>query len=201
MKKFIPLILIFFALGFGPAHTWWFAGGDTPDGGGPASCTTDNDAEQWSPVGQDGGNTSNHQLICDKVTTSQVLDITSYLIRICDNNSDTGNAEVSLYNHDAGNDQPDETSQVANSAKDENASSFPDCVSYAETSVELAATLEDLAVGTYWLCVEEEASADFKVRKDGTSTGDRWCYSDDGGSSWTCQDNQSQDLEVWGCTN
>lgn len=162
------------------------------------TCSTANDVELWAPTDQSGGDTGSADLICQKFTIAAQKTITGYNIKVCDNNSDTGDFDFEIYNHDAGNDYPDETSLVANSTKNTNASALGDCGSPAEYFVELASTF-DLPSGTYWMCRDENNGADVVIEKDNTSAGDRFCYSTDGGSNWTCVDDVSQNFELWGC--
>lgn len=163
-------------------------------GVGAASCTTDNDGKIWEPTTQNGGGSSSVTWVASKITISANSTITMYKSKETDDAA-TGNIKMLLMNHDAVNDQPDETSIVANSTITKNNGDIPGTPTVNEYV--LPSTF-NLTVGTYWL-VSQEENGMARGQFFSSSSGNRACYSNNSGSTWTCTADYSYDMEVWGC--
>lgn len=160
-------------------------------------CTVANDSALYEPVDTDFTDGSSRTWVANKVVFASQVTVTLYKSYACDNGSDAGTIDMLLMSHDAGNDYPDETSEVADSTKSLAASALTDCASYVSDEFVLATPLV-VAAGTYWV-VNKEVGSNTLKGYDSISTGDRMCYSDNSGTDWTCYDNQGFNLEVWGC--
>jgi len=166
-----------------------------------AVCTTANDSSQWTPIGQslDDG-TANATWVAQKIVLGSQITVTMYQFYSCDNSgSDTGSQTLLLMDHDAVNDYPDETSEVANSSINLSTSILGTCDTQNQDDYALASPLV-VAAGTYWVVAKEIDSANTLKVRDTSSIGDRRCYSTDAGTNWTCSDDSAYNFEVWGCT-
>ena len=162
-----------------------------------ASCTTANDSERWAPVDQSGGSNRSNDWVCGRVVIAAAITVTGYNVAICDDGTNVGSITMKMFN-DSG-DEPNEASEIANSSINSAMSTLPDCSTYTKTFIAVATPFV-LSAGTYHLCSDEVDSAVRLVRLDESSNGDRECYSADG-STFTCNDNQSVEYEVYGCLN
>lgn len=160
------------------------------------SCSTANDELLVGYTG-DGESAANTSTInCLKITIPVGADVTEYKCDLCDDGSDTGDIDIELYTHDAGNDDPE--SLVANSTLNVAASTITnDCPNNDIDTFTLGATLENLMAGTYWICIEENNSAAIKVLYE-ADVGERICTGAVHGSL-DCDDNYSLCFDVWGC--
>lgn len=162
------------------------------------SCTTADDTELYVPTGQAVDTTSTAVWSAQKTTLGSQSMITSYLAVMCASNS-SGSSTILLMGHDAVNDYPDETNEIANTDKNIAATSIDSCYPLTEHSFDLA-TPTLVNAGTYWVVHKEVGSSMF-ISKDTSSSGERFCLSNDSGSNWTCTNDNSINIEVWGCTN
>jgi len=159
-------------------------------------CNLNNDSSIWS-TNQDGDTTKTATWRAQKITLAAETTVTSYLQTLCEGNQ-TGSVTMVLMNHDSGNDYPDETSEVANTDSTVTAANISDCYPVESTEFDLASpTL--VSSGTYWIVVKEIGGISARTYTDSSSSGDRYCYSEDSGSTWTCSDNVAMHVELWGC--
>lgn len=162
------------------------------------ACSTTNDEALYTPQGQGGDGSSSVAWLANKFTIASNKTVTLYKIKTCDNGSNTGTSRVVLMNHDSGNNQPDETSEVASSSVSLASTSIPDCGTPGYVDYTLGVVLS-LSAGTYWIVQQETESSQHDTNYDLSSTGDRACYSTDSGASWSCTADASYDMAVWGC--
>jgi hypothetical protein len=162
-----------------------------------ATCSTANDKKLWNPTTQPGTTGSDVPWKATKFTLAAQKTITLYKVEECDDSYDTGNGRTVIMNHDSANDQPDETSEVANSAVTLANSAMSACGSWVLEDYVLSATIT-LAAGTYWLVSQEQNGSDIDVMYE-SSAGNRVCYSSDSGAIWTCIADYTYNMEVWGC--
>jgi hypothetical protein len=189
--KLIPLIITFILLAVQPSSAVVMVGyGQSAE----LSCTTSDDSLIWHPVTQPGTDGSFASLVAQKITLSATTRFTAYKFRM--NRAGSGGTyTLKLFNHDSGNNLPDETSVVSGTSTTAN---IDDLVGSGSSVVEVPlATPVTLAAGTYWLAKSDLAgtSAMFYV----ASTGDRLAYSADGGTNWNPIGNLAYDMELWGC--
>ena len=198
MKKLIVFIILFFATSIYAGTLLQTSQSIVAKKRGSDVCTILNDSSQYAPVDQDNDSTRTNTWQAMKFTLAAQTTITMYRTTICDEGVDAGHLDIVIMNHDAGNNYPDETSVVANSTATLAASSISNCYPVGVNDLDMASTFV-LSSGIYWVVQEEDGSA-IKFARDGTgSTGDRRCMSEDSGSTWTCYDNESVNIEVWGC--
>ena len=188
-------MLIVFCFGFSSPHSRIIARKNAS----ATACTVDNDSEQIAGNDQTQSGSSSSVYVCQKLTPSGNITVTGYNVGICDDNSDTNTTTMLVYNHDAGNDWPDETSLVSNSSKATAMSVFPTCDTFTPTFVAVDTTYSMTGSTPYWVCSVEDDSAQRKHARDESSTGDRYCYSDAPASGWTCIDNWALITQVYGC--
>ena len=161
------------------------------------ACTTATDSSQWAPTGQDDNDTASATWRATKVTLGSNITLTAYIIKERDTNQ-TGSDTVVMMNHDAGNDYPDETSEVADTEITLGHASIPDGAPPAVTEFPLASPT-NINSGTYWVVIKEVDGIASLTYRDTSSSGDRYCSSYNSGSTWSCTDNFSLNIEVYGC--
>lgn len=163
-------------------------------GASGVTCTTANDTELWVKTGSNNAGT--HYVYCaQKVLLAATTSLTEYFFTMCDNGTDAGTVEVSLYTHNVGSNQPN--TQVSGTAKSINASVLQNCTAYGSAQFTLDPVKTGVASGSYWL-VTREVGSTLIVPYDTGDTGGRICGSDDG-STWTCYDDLKHMNAVWGC--
>jgi len=207
MKKLIIPIILFFAISVHAATLLQFqqsviAGRRAAEN---VACNTANDSVQWQPNGSDGSSYDYRVYNCDKVVIGANITVTGYSGKVADHSgADTGNVVFKVFNQDTttggacGNDCPDLTSPVSGSTTTNSTSVLPDYPVWTETEHDLASTYS-LPAGTYYLCTYEDSGADFYTLKNTTSSGDRWCRSEDGSTITYCYNNESFYLRLLGC--
>lgn len=170
-------------------------------GAGALSCTTADDTSQFAPTTQTATGASNIAWVSDKITFATTTRITEYRVKVSyESGADTGAGRCVLVNNNAvpEPDEPDETSEVADSDVSVNASVFDDYTAKSQEIFTLASPIQ-VAAGTYWLVCQETGGAELRWWY-ATSTGDTAAYSSNSGSSWSALSNNAYDMEIWGCS-
>lgn len=158
-----------------------------------AACSTSTDSAIEDRV-TTGTTSSSTAYFASKFTLAADSTITEYVWRGCDNNTDTGNHNVAIYTHNAGDDKPG--SAVADTTATVAASAIANCDTWENTVFTLAST-KALSAGTYWMVRWGSASATHKLVYH-SSTGARYCSAADG-STWSCAANVTLDWGLYGC--
>lgn len=160
------------------------------------SCTTADDSLLYIPTGIGGDTTDADDIVCQKFTLSVETMVTEYIVDMCEANQ-TGSLTVFLFGHDAVNNYPDETNLIANSTVTLQDEDIADCFPRVAVTATLGTPIL-VDANTYWVCTDK-TSIDRRWSLDTSSSGDRKCYSNDAGSTWTCANDAAVDVEVWGC--
>jgi len=163
-------------------------------GGATLDCTTADDSNIADTTFSTNGGGSSNDFIAGKVSLSSLSRVTALVAGTCDNGGDTGSSVAYLYTHDAVNDEPD--SAVSGVTGTVSYSSIDACNTYANIEYALSSPVDDVSAGTYWVVIEASDGGAHKVEYE--STTGRRCTSSDG-TTWSCSDNRSMNVEVWGC--
>jgi len=121
-----------------------------------AACTTSSDSELYTFEGSYDGTLAG-AWEASKFTSTNAFTLTEYQIDICDAGADAGNVVISVYTHDAANDEPE--SEVAGTEVSVAMSAFPDCTTYTATNVALSTPKALSASTVYWVVTEEQNGA------------------------------------------
>lgn len=113
IKRILPfLIVIFLAFNVWATDPFFdeiFSGGEG------VSCSVSNDSEQWAPFDQGDTNYAQSAWLANKSIIGSQITVTGYLVDTSDVGG-SGTVRMVIMDHDSGNDQPDETSEVADSS-------------------------------------------------------------------------------------
>lgn len=169
-------------------------GGKACSDGDTLACTTSDDSQIWKPTTQPGTSSDTSLYTAVKITLSSATRITAYKVRNFDNGSDTGSATTVLYSDDGNGATSKPTSAVADTSKNVLMSAVPAASTVVDYDL---ATPKEVTAGTYWIVNYEVDSAN-RLSYYATSSGNRVCYSANG-SDWTCVDDTTYDMELWGC--
>lgn len=209
MKRFFPILLCFLLIpSLLYAENLQLAKMSQGIAGGNympvASCTTSNDSKLWNPVTQPGTNGSGLAMIAMKITIESSKTITAYKVREADaSGADTGNGIIRIITHDTSNNWPSLSGATpvvytGSTSNTIDASLMSDDISSPQVDEYTISNPFILPAGTYWI-MRETQNGGFVYGYYVGSTGDRVCYKGIAEETWTCVDDSSYDMELWGC--
>ena len=169
--------------------------------GAPAGCTTANDSQlihvdevftSASPF------ENNSHFKCQKHTITTGSTITEYIQNLRESTG-ANTYTLQLYEHDSGNDYPDETAPIANTAVTLGHADIPGVAADVTFTLASPTVVNETTV---WLCGNAtDMQPDWSYIVAGS---ERVCYSTDWvyntSATYTCYDDDGNPQEIWGCT-